>query len=110
MENYIKDQFEEFKADGIICTKKEKYYLITLEQIGWKSKNLNICYNHIIICGRWKTNSKKLLEGNFNKLDRNEIDPTITELIKNFNSALNRGLKDRYWEEIHMKALRFRIY
>ena len=51
MENYIKDLFEEFKADGIICTKKEKYYLITLEQIGRKSKNFNICYNHIIICG-----------------------------------------------------------
>ena len=28
---------------------------------------------------RWNTNSKKLLEGNFNKLDRNEIAPTITE-------------------------------
>ena len=24
MENYIKDRFEEFKSDGIICTKKEK--------------------------------------------------------------------------------------
>ena len=31
MANYIKDRFEEFKSDGIICTKKEKYYLITLE-------------------------------------------------------------------------------
>ena len=31
MANYIKDRLEEFKADGIICTKKEKYYLITLE-------------------------------------------------------------------------------
>ena len=51
MENYIKDRFEEFKSDGIICTKKEKYYLITLEQIGRKSKNFNICYNHIIIFG-----------------------------------------------------------
>ena len=51
MENYIKDRLEEFKADGIICTKKEKYYLITLEQIGRKSKNLNICYKHTIICG-----------------------------------------------------------
>ena len=40
MENYIKDRFEELKADGIICTKKEKYYLITVEQIGRKSKNL----------------------------------------------------------------------
>ena len=49
--NYIKDRLEEFKADGIICTKKEKYYLITLEQIGRKSKNLNICYKHTIICG-----------------------------------------------------------
>ena len=82
MENYIKDRFEELKADGIICTKKEKYYLKTLEQ----------------------------KQNNFNKLNGNEIDPTITELIKNFNSALTRGLKDRYWEEIHMKALRFRIY
>ena len=51
MANYIKDRFEELKADGIICTKKEKYYLITLEQIGWKSKNFNIYYNNIIICG-----------------------------------------------------------
>ena len=49
MENYIKDRLEEFKADGIICTKKEKYYLITREQIGRKSKNLNICYKHTII-------------------------------------------------------------
>ena len=31
MEKYIKDLLEEFKANGIICTKKEKYYLITLE-------------------------------------------------------------------------------
>jgi len=59
---------------------------------------------------RWNTNSKEWLESGFNKLNGNEIDPTITELIKNFNSALTRGLKDRYWEEIHMKALRFRIY
>ena len=51
MANYIKDRLEEFKADGIICKKKEKYYLITLEQIGRKSKNFNICYNHIIIFG-----------------------------------------------------------
>ena len=51
MGNYIKDRLEEFKADGIICAKKEKYYLITLEQIGRKSKNLNICYKHTIICG-----------------------------------------------------------
>ena len=43
MENYIKDRFEEFKSDGIICTKKEKYYLITLNQISRKSKSLNIC-------------------------------------------------------------------
>ena len=59
---------------------------------------------------RWNTNSKEWLESGFNKLNGNEIDPTITELIKNFNSALTRGLKDRYWKEIHMKALRFRIY
>ena len=58
MENYIKDRFEEFKADSIICIKKEKYYLITLEQ---------------------KQNSKKWLFNNFNKLNRKEIDPTITE-------------------------------
>ena len=37
MKNYIKDRLEELKADGIICTKKEKYYLITLEQICRKS-------------------------------------------------------------------------
>ena len=43
MENYIKERLEEFKEDGIICTKKENYYLIALEQIGRKSKNLNIC-------------------------------------------------------------------
>ena len=59
---------------------------------------------------RWNINSKEWLESGFNKLNGNEIDPTITELIKNFNSALTRGLKDRYWKEIHMKALRFRIY
>ena len=68
MANYIKDRFEELKADGIICTKKEKYYLITLEQ---------------------KQNSKKWLFDNFNKLDGNEIDPTIKELIKNFNFVLS---------------------
>ena len=51
MANYIKDRLGEFKADGIICIKKEKYYLITLEQIGRKFKNLNICYKHTIICG-----------------------------------------------------------
>ena len=51
MENFIKNRIEEFKEDGIICTKKEKYYLITLEQIGRKFKNLNICYKHTIICG-----------------------------------------------------------
>ena len=39
---------------------------------------------------RWNTNFKKWLEGNFNKLNGNEIDSTITELIKNFNSALSR--------------------
>ena len=43
MENYIKERLEEFKEDDIICSKKENYYLITLEQIGRKSKNLNIC-------------------------------------------------------------------
>ena len=43
MENYIKDRLEDFKADGIICAKKEKYYLIIREQIGRKSKSLNIC-------------------------------------------------------------------
>ena len=43
MANYIKDRLEEFKADDIICTKKEKYYLITLKQISRKSKSLNIC-------------------------------------------------------------------
>ena len=69
MENYIKDRFEEFKADSIICTKKEKYYLITLEQ---------------------KKNFKKWLVDNFNKLNGNKIDPTITEPIKNFNSVLSR--------------------
>ena len=37
-------------------------------------------YYHMWIgLDRWNTNSKKLLEGNFNKLDRNEIDPTIKE-------------------------------
>ena len=37
-------------------------------------------YYHMWIgLDRWNTNSKKLLEGNFNKPDRNEIDPTIKE-------------------------------
>ena len=60
---------------------------------------------------RWNTNSKKWSEGNFNKLDGNEI------II--IGICLSRGLKDRHWEEITkktisntllMKALRFRIY
>ena len=47
-------------------------------------------YYHMWIgLDRWNTNFKKLLEGNFNKLNGNEIDPTVTELIKNFNSALS---------------------
>ena len=33
---------------------------------------------------------QKMAKGNFNKLNWNEIAPTITELIKNFNSALSR--------------------
>ena len=52
----------------------------------------------------WNTNSKKWLEGNFNKLDGNEIKSKITELIKNFNTDLSRGLKDRHWEEITKKT------
>ena len=67
---------------------------------------LQLYYHMWIGLVRWNTNSKEWLESGFNKLNGNEIDPTITELIKNFNSALTRGLK----EEIHMKALCFRIY
>ena len=37
-------------------------------------------YHTQIGLDRWNTNSKKWLEGNYNKLDRNEIDPIITEL------------------------------
>ena len=60
-------------------------------------------YYHMWIgLDRWNTNSKKLLEGNFNKLDRNEIDPIITELIKNFNSSLSRfkseGVDDKIFQ------------
>ena len=50
------------------------------------------------------TNQKKRLEGNFNKLDGNEIKSKITELIKNFNTDLSLGLKDRHWEEITKKT------
>lgn len=45
---------------------------------------------------------KKWLEGNFNKLDGNEIDSTIQELIKNFNMALSRfkseGVDDKIFQ------------
>ena len=40
MANYIKDLLEEYKADDIICTKKENDYLITLEQIGRNPRTL----------------------------------------------------------------------
>ena len=60
-------------------------------------------YYHIWIgLERWNTNSKKWLEGNFNKLNGNEIDPTVTELIKNFNSALSwfksEGVDDKIFQ------------
>ena len=60
-------------------------------------------YYHIWIgLEQWNTNSKKWLEGNFNKLNGNEIDSTITELIKNFNSDLSRfkseGVDDKIFQ------------
>ena len=109
MANYIKIRLEELKADGIICTKKEKNPRTDWLKIQELEYLLQTYYHMWIGLIRWNTNSKEWLESGFNKLNGNEIDPTITELIKNFNSALTRGLKDRYWEEIHMKALRFRI-
>ena len=43
-----------------------------------------------------------MLEGYYNNLDGNEIDSTITELIKNFNSALSRfkseGVDDKIFK------------
>ena len=58
---------------------------ISLIQGGSKTESAKTMANYIK--DRWNTNFKKWLEGNFNKLNGNEIDSTITELIKNFNSA-----------------------
>ena len=105
MENYIKDLFEEFKADGIMYNEREM--LFNKPRTDWsKIKELEYMlqpYYHMWIgLDRWNTNSKKWLEGNFNKLDGNEIDSTITELIKNFNSALSRfkseGVDDKIFQ------------
>ena len=51
---------------------------------------------------RWNINSKEWLESGFNKLNGNEIDPTVTELIKNFNSSLSwfksEGVDDKIFQ------------
>ena len=43
-----------------------------------------------------------MLEGYYNNFDGNEIDPTIKELIKNFNSSLSRfkfeGVDDKIFQ------------
>ena len=78
MENYIKDRFEEFKSDGIICTKKEKYYLITLEQ---------------------KQNSKKWLFDNFNKLNGNEIDQGMIKHLEIFSEVGEKAYREAKFEE-----------
>ena len=78
MENYIKDRFEEFKADSIICTKKEKYYLITLEQ---------------------KQNSKKWLFDNFNKLNGNEIDQGMIKHLEIFSEVGEKAYREAKFEE-----------
>ena len=45
---------------------------------------------------------QKMLEGYYNNLDGNEIDPTIKELIKNFNFALSwfksEGVDDKIFQ------------
>ena len=92
MANYIKDRLEEFKADGIMYNEREM--LFNKPRTDWsKIQELEYMlqpYYHMWIgLDRWNTNSKKWLEGNFNKLNGNEINPTVTELIKNFNSALS---------------------
>ena len=105
MANYIKDRLEEFKADGIMYNEREM--LFNKPRTDWsKIQELEYMlqpYYHMWIgLDRWNTNSKKWLEGNFNKLDGNEIDSTITELIKNFNSALSRfkseGVDDKIFQ------------
>ena len=71
MANYIKDRLEEFKADGIICTKKEKYYLITLEQ----------------------------KQNNFNKLNGNEIDQGMIKHLEIFSEVGEKAYREAKFEE-----------
>jgi dynein heavy chain len=105
MANYIKDRLEEFKADGIMYNEREM--LFNKPRTDWsKIQELEYMlqpYYHMWIgLDRWNTNSKKWLEGNFSKLDGNEIDNTIQELIKNFNMALSRfkseGVDDKIFQ------------
>jgi dynein heavy chain len=105
MANYIKDRLEEFKADGIMYNEREM--LFNKPRTDWsKIQELEYMlqpYYHMWIgLDRWNTNSKKWLEGNFNKLDGDEIDSTIQELIKNFNMALSRfkseGVDDKIFQ------------
>ena len=78
MANYIKDRLGEFKADSIICTKKEKYYLITLEQ---------------------KQNSKKWLFDNFNKLNGIEIDQGMIKHLEIFSEVGEKAYREAKFEE-----------
>ena len=96
---------EEFTADGIMHNEREM--LFNKPRKDWsKIQELEYMlqpYYHMWIgLDRWNTNSKKWLEGNFNKLDGNEIDNTIQELVKNFNMALSRfkseGVDDKIFQ------------